>query len=179
MNFAWSFGRQKSAAAADEPAATDHGRPGTDQHARSDHEHARGVYPLYFLANVASRASMLVVLIVLTRLLPTTEYGLFALVVTVGEILEMGSSNWVRVYLLRTEAGAPGMRPRQLGRALVLSAGGTATALIASVLVAPFISADHTAEMTLAVATYVAARDAADHPDIRPALAKPHSLCGH
>jgi O-antigen/teichoic acid export membrane protein len=157
MNFAWSFGRQKSAAAAGQPAAADRGRAGPDQHARSDHEHARGVYPLYFLANVASRASMLVVLIVLTRLLPTAEYGLFALVVTVGEILEMGSSNWVRVYLLRTEAGAPRMRPSQLGRALVLSCGGTAAALIASVLVAPFISAERTAEMTLAVAAYIAA----------------------
>jgi len=158
MNFAWSFGRQKSAtAAAGEPDVADREPLGHDQSARSDHDHARGVYPLYFLANVASRASMLIVLIVLTRLLSTTEYGLFALVVTVGEILEMGSSNWVRVYLLRTEAGTPGMRPRQLGRAMVLSAGGTAAALITSTLIAPFISADHTAEMTLAIVTYIAA----------------------
>src|SRR5215471_8503167 len=148
MNFAWSFGRQKSAtAAAREPDMADREPLGHDQNARSDHDHARGVYPLYFLANVASRASMLIVLIVLTRLLPTAEYGLFALVVTVGEILEMGSSNWVRVHLLRTEAGAGKMRPRQLGRALVL--GGTSAALVASILVAPFISADRMGEMTL------------------------------
>src|SRR5581483_1829928 len=115
------------------------------------------VYPLYFLANIASRAAMLIVLVVLTRLLPTTEYGLFALVVTVGEILEMGSSNWIRIYLLRTEAGAHKMRPRQLGQALVLSAGGTSVALAASILVAPFISADRMCEMMLAVAAYITA----------------------
>ncbi len=158
MNFAWSSGRQRSAVAAScEPAAAGRGYPNQDQHARSDHEHARGVYPLYFLANIASRAAMLVVLIVLTRLLPTAEYGLFALVVTVGEMLEMGSSNWVRVYLLRTEAGARKMRPRQLGRALVLSAAGTAAALATSMLVAPFISAGRMGGMMLAVAVYIAA----------------------
>ena len=157
MNLAWSSGRQRSAAASSyEPAAAGRGYPDRDQHSRSDYDHARGIYPLYFLANIASRAAMLIVLIVLTRLLPTTEYGLFALVVTVGEILEMGSSNWVRVYLLRTEAGAGKMRPRQLGRALVLSASGTAAALVASMVVAPFISADRMGEMILAVAVYTA-----------------------
>jgi O-antigen/teichoic acid export membrane protein len=158
MNFAWSSGRQRSAVAAScEPAAASRDYPDQNQHSRSDHDHARGVYPLYFLANIASRASMLVVLIVLTRLLPAAEYGLFALVVTVGEMLEMGSSNWVRVYLLRTEAGAGKMRARQLGRALVLSAGGAAAALLTSILVAPFISADRVGEMMLAVAVYIAA----------------------
>jgi O-antigen/teichoic acid export membrane protein len=159
MNFAWSFGRQKGAAAADDcaPAADGREGPRQDPHSASDHDHARGVYPLYFLANIAARASMLVVLVVLTRLLPAAEYGLFALVVTVGEILEMGSSNWVRVYLLRTEAGAHKTRPRQLGRALLLSAGGTVAALAAAILVAPFVSAERTGEMMLAVVVYVAA----------------------
>src|SRR6516225_1213368 len=158
MNLAWSSGRQRSAAASSyEPAAAGRGYPDRDQHCRSDYDHARGIYPLYFLANIASRAAMLIVLIVLTRLLPTAEYGLFALVVTVGEILEMGSSNWVRVYLLRTEAGAGKMRPRQLGRALVLSAGGTSAALVASMVVAPFISADRMGEMMLAIAVYIGA----------------------
>jgi O-antigen/teichoic acid export membrane protein len=112
---------------------------------------------MYFLANIAARASLLVVLIVLTRMLPAAEYGLFALVVTVGEILEMGSSNWVRVYLLRTEAGAHKIRPRQLGRALLLSAGGTVAALAVSMLIAPFVSADRVGDMMLAVAVYIAA----------------------
>ena len=78
-------------------------------------------------------------------------------ILTVGEILEMGSSNWVRVYLLRTEAGAGKMRPRQVGRALVLSAGGTCAALVASMVSAPFISAGRMSEMMLAVAVYIAA----------------------
>src|SRR5262249_55330163 len=42
-------------------------------------------------------------------------------------------------------------------RAMVLSAGGTAAALITSTLIAPFISSEHTAEMTLAIVAYIAA----------------------
>jgi O-antigen/teichoic acid export membrane protein len=162
MNFAWSLGRHKDADAR-APTAVTGGNASKrqdrhqDRHSASDQDHARGVYPLYFLANIATRASMLVVLIVLTRLLPAAEYGLFALVVTVGEILEMGSSNWVRVYLLRTEAGAHKIRPRQLGRALLLSAGGTVAALAVSMLIAPFISAERVGGMMLAVAVYIAA----------------------
>jgi O-antigen/teichoic acid export membrane protein len=156
MNFAWSFGRQKGAAAeACAPAVAGHEPQRRDR--QSDNEHARGVYPLYFLANIAARASMLVVLVVLTRLLPAAEYGLFALVVTVGEILEMGSSNWVRVYLLRSEAGTRKIRPRQLGRSLLLSVGGTVAALAISTLIAPFVSAEHVGEMMLAIAVYIAA----------------------
>ena len=114
-------------------------------------------YPLYIAASIAPRAAMFVVLIVLTRLLPIAEYGLFALVVTTGEIVEISSTNWVRVYLLRTEAGAASLKPRRLGRALVLSAGGALAGLATSAAIAPFISSNRTAEMTIAVGVYIAA----------------------
>ena len=158
MSFAWSSGRQKSAVAAScEPMAAHRGNPVQGEHPRSDPDRARAVYPLYFLSNVATRVAMLIVLIVLTRLLPTVEYGLFALVVTLGEILEMASTDWIRVYLLRTEAGASKLRPRRLGRALALSIGGTFVGLSTSMLVVPFISPGRTPEMMLAVAVYIAA----------------------
>lgn len=114
-------------------------------------------YPLYIAASIAPRAAMFVVLIVLTRLLPVAEYGLFALVVTTGEILESSSTNWVRVYLLRTEAGAAKLKPRRLGRALALSVGGTLAGLVTAAAITPFISSDRTAEMMAAVGAYIAA----------------------
>jgi O-antigen/teichoic acid export membrane protein len=124
---------------------------------RSDAVKVRGVYPLYIAANIAPRLAMFVVLIVLTRLLPVAEYGLFALVVTTGEILEMSWTNWIRVYLLRTEAGTAKLRPRRLGRALVLSACGALAGLVTSTLVVPFLNPDHTAEMLVSVLIYIAA----------------------
>jgi O-antigen/teichoic acid export membrane protein len=125
--------------------------------ARADPEKARGVYPLYIAATVAPRVGMFIVLIVLTRLLPAAEYGFFALVVTTGEILDMVCTNWIRLYLLRTEAGAVRLRPRRLGRALGLGAGGTVVALAASLAIVPMISEERAAAMTLAVAAYIAA----------------------
>ena len=152
MNFAWSARREPDGmAVSPESDAAKESRSG------SHVESARGVYPLYFAANAAPRVAMLVVLIVLTRLLPTTEYGLFALVVTTGEILEMASSNWIRVYLLRTEAGANELRPRRLGRSLALSAGCALAGLVISVAVAPFIAGERAAAMMLATAAYIAA----------------------
>jgi O-antigen/teichoic acid export membrane protein len=152
MAFAWSSRGQRDGVAVplQREAAKEGGAP-------SHSESARGVFPFYFAANMATRAAMLIVLIVLTRLLSRTEYGLFALVVTTGEILEMASSNWIRIYLLRTESGAKTLRARRLGRALVLSAGGALVALAAAMLVVPFIGGERTAETLLAVCAYIGA----------------------
>jgi O-antigen/teichoic acid export membrane protein len=158
MNSAWSFRRQKDAIVVPVETAVALGESSSAaKQPRYDADKARGVYPLYIVANVTPRIAMVVVLIVLTRLLPLAEYGLFALVVTTGEILEMASGNWIRLYLLRTEAGRAKLRPRRLGRAVVLSAGATLAGLATSMLVIPFISDGRTAEMTAAVIVYIMA----------------------
>ncbi|MHB8648252.1 MAG: hypothetical protein ACYDAR_20930, partial [Thermomicrobiales bacterium] len=115
------------------------------------------MYFIYVAASVAPRAAMFVCFVVLTRVLPVAEYGLFALVVTLGEILDMTSTNWVRVHLLRTEAGATMMRPRRLGRALGLSCGATLLALAAAVLLVPFVNEARKGELVVATVAYVAA----------------------
>jgi O-antigen/teichoic acid export membrane protein len=158
MNSTSSSRRQKVAIAAPGETAMALGMSSAAaKQPRHDADKARGVYPLYIVANVTPRIAMFVVLIVLTRLLPVAEYGLFALVVTTGEILEMASADWIRIYLLRTEAGQAKLRPRRLGRAVVLSAGATLAALGTSVLAIPFISDGRTGEMTVAVIVYIMA----------------------
>jgi O-antigen/teichoic acid export membrane protein len=60
-------------------------------------------------------------MLVLTHLMPMAEYGIFVLVVTTGEILDMGLGNWVRIFALRSESGSGMLRPRRLGRLIALS----------------------------------------------------------
>ncbi|WP_298956998.1 lipopolysaccharide biosynthesis protein [uncultured Methylobacterium sp.] len=93
----------------------------------------RAAYILYFLANLAPRALMFVLLIVLTRLMPMGEYGLFVLVVTTGEICDMALGNWVRVFALRSEGAGGRVRPRRLGRLVALTVGMTAVSLVFAV----------------------------------------------
>jgi O-antigen/teichoic acid export membrane protein len=122
-----------------------------------DHGTARAAYLLYLIANIGPRLATLVLLVVLTRFLPTDEYGLFALVVTAGEILDMASTGWIRIYLLRTEGGAAVLRPRRLGRALALNFGATSFALVAAAFVVPLISREREGDLLLAALAYVVA----------------------
>jgi O-antigen/teichoic acid export membrane protein len=126
--------------------------PGTAQSAMR-----RVTYPLYVVANVAPRIAMFVLLMVFTRVLPVQEFGFFALVVTLGEILDMTISNWVRVYILRTDAGAPKLSSRRLGRTLTLSWATTLFSLVIAVIVVPMVSAVREIELVLGTIAYIVA----------------------
>src|SRR5439155_874297 len=76
----------------------------------------RLAFLLYFGATLAPRLATLASMLVLTRVLPVAEYGLFVLVVVTGEILESTTTTWIRLLLLRTEAGRGAARPRALRR---------------------------------------------------------------
>ncbi|AWN42031.1 lipopolysaccharide biosynthesis protein [Methylobacterium durans] len=91
---------------------------------------SRSAYALYFLANLAPRALMFLLLLVLTRLMPMGEYGLFVLVVTTGEIFDMALCNWVRIFALRSEGASATMRPHRLGRLLLLTVVTTTLAFL-------------------------------------------------
>jgi O-antigen/teichoic acid export membrane protein len=116
----------------------------------------RVAYPLYIAANVAPRVAMFGCLMVFTRVLPVQEFGFFALVITLGEILDMTVSNWVRVYILRTDAGAP-LSSRRIGRALSLSWGTTVFSLLVAVVTVPMVSAVRDGDLMLGTIAYVVA----------------------
>jgi O-antigen/teichoic acid export membrane protein len=122
-----------------------------------EHDATRSAYLLYLAANIGPRLATLVLLVVLTRILPADEYGLFALVVTAGEILDMASTGWIRIYMLRTEGGAAVLRPRRLGRALGLNLGATSFALVAAAFVVPLISKEREGDLLMAALAYVVA----------------------
>lgn len=56
---------------------------------------------IYGPAILLTRLSALLLLIVVTRLIDQSEYGLLTLVVTVGEMTDIAVTNWLRVALLR------------------------------------------------------------------------------
>ncbi|MFX6759269.1 hypothetical protein ABTH30_20490, partial [Acinetobacter baumannii] len=59
---------------------------------------------LYFGANLVPRLSTVVLLLVLTRLLSRDDYGMFALIVVTGDILDMATGGWVRLFVLSSES---------------------------------------------------------------------------
>jgi len=117
----------------------------------------RATYPLYIAANIAPRVAMFVLLMVFTRVLPVHEFGLFALVITMGEILDMTASNWVRVYILRAEAGAKTLSAPRLGRALSLSWGSMLFSLVVAAIAVPMVSDERAGDLVLGTSVYIVA----------------------
>jgi O-antigen/teichoic acid export membrane protein len=124
------------------------------------------VESMQYLCNVAgsisSRLATLAVLILLPAQLGLHDYGLFALVITLGEIIEMTSSNWFRLLLVRqsiqertVDPGAPtgtaGWRPSFTAIAIGVALLGVVAAAIVSPLMADSASFD----LALAVSIYV------------------------
>ncbi|WP_407524066.1 lipopolysaccharide biosynthesis protein [Methylobacterium oryzisoli] len=116
----------------------------------------RAAYILYFVANLAPKALMFALLVILTRLMPMAEYGLFVLVLTTAEIFDMALGNWVRVFALRSEGAGGRVRPHRLGRLVVLTIGMTGVSLTLAVL-SGLLRHEQGVPFALAVASYLLA----------------------
>lgn len=110
---------------------------------------------LYFGANLAPRFAMLASMLVLTRLLPLAEYGLLALVVTTGECLESITATWIRLLLMRTEAGHGAARRGALHRARRLTLGAVLVSAAIAVPVGILLEGDRAAAFAGATIAYV------------------------
>ncbi|MEZ5877066.1 MAG: hypothetical protein R3D43_04465 [Tepidamorphaceae bacterium] len=108
-------------------------------------------YVLYLASGIAGRAGMLAVLVVITRFLGTAEYGFFALVVATGEMLDMIANNWIRIHVLREQAGRPLIGSVRMGRTLALYGAMTFAAAMAALIVAYLVDAPDTAALRLQV----------------------------
>jgi O-antigen/teichoic acid export membrane protein len=95
--------------------------------------------------------------LVLTRLLPPREFGLYALVVLIGEIADMSCSNWIRLSMLRLDAGYPGTLRSSLVHSIWLTLAGTTLAITVTVPVSLVLEPEHFASFALSVACYVVA----------------------
>ena len=111
---------------------------------------------IYAPAIFLTRVSALVLLIVATRLVDQTEYGLLTLVVTVGEMTDAAATNWLRIALLRL--GGKGDISRGsiylAGRVLLVT---TLVALLISILASIAVVPERWMAFSLAVGAYLVA----------------------
>ena len=119
---------------------------------------ARWGYALSMAGTLVSRLATLAVLILLPRQIGLTEYGMFALVVTVGEIVEMTSSNWYRVILVRQSVNP--VIGAHTGKGLSIGAILALCSLLAVALasgLAPLVVSQNDFEFAIAVSLYILA----------------------
>lgn len=111
---------------------------------------------IYAPAILLTRISALLLLVIVTRLIDQTEYGLLTLVVTVGEMTDVAVTNWLRIALLRLGGKGDVSRGSLMlaGRVLLAS---TALALIVSVVASALIVPERWVEFSIAVGSYLIA----------------------
>ncbi|PDQ21755.1 hypothetical protein CN311_07200 [Mesorhizobium sanjuanii] len=111
---------------------------------------------IYAPAILLTRISALLLLVIVTRLIDQTEYGLLTLVVTVGEMTDIAVTNWLRIALLRLGGKGDVSRGSLMlaGRVLLAS---TALALIVSVVASALIVPERWVEFSIAVGSYLIA----------------------
>ena len=106
---------------------------------------------------LAPRLAAFAVVLVLTRLLPVGEYGLYALTIVVAEVLDMTCSSWIRLAQLRLDSARPRSLVRATMRSLLLTTIAVLAGVAASFAVSPVLVPDRYAEFGLAVGCYVIA----------------------
>ncbi len=109
---------------------------------------------IYAPAILLTRISALLLLVIATRLIDQVEYGLLALVVTVGELTDSAVTNWLRISLLRLGGKGEISRGSMALAARVLAVTtliGLGIAFAAAGLVAP----ERWADFATAVCAYL------------------------
>jgi O-antigen/teichoic acid export membrane protein len=112
---------------------------------------------LYAPSVILPRLSSFVLLIYLTHRLPIGEFGLYALVVAIGETVDMGFSGWIRFSLLRLDIAQPRSWRKALATSYAMYAASTALAVAASIPIGFAIAPERGLEFSLALCAYVAA----------------------
>jgi O-antigen/teichoic acid export membrane protein len=109
---------------------------------------------IYAPAIFLTRISSLLLLVIATRLIDQTEYGLLTLVVTVGEMTDVAVTNWLRIALLRLggkgEISAGSLM--LVARVLVVT---TVLAVAISALASGLVVHERWSEFAIAVSVYL------------------------
>lgn len=109
---------------------------------------------IYGPAILLTRISALLLLVIATRLIDQTEYGLLTLVVAIGEMTDIAVTNWLRIALLRL-GGKGDVSRGSLALAGRLLVAATGVALVISVAAAAIVVPERWAAFSFAVAAYL------------------------
>lgn len=112
---------------------------------------------IYGPAILLTRISALLLLVVMTRLIDQTEYGLLTLVVTVGEMTDVAVTNWLRIALLRLGGKGDDVSRGSLKLAGEVLFVSTLLALVVSVVASAVIVPERWVEFAIAVCSYLIA----------------------
>lgn len=110
----------------------------------------------YAPAVVLPRLVALVLVVVLTRLMPIGDYGLFTLVMTAGEVIDGIAANWVRIALARFGGGRPETLGAEAARCGRLYALALTVALPVAGLAGLWLGRDRVGGFLLALLLYLA-----------------------
>lgn len=111
---------------------------------------------IYAPAIIFTRISALLLVIVATRMIDQTEYGLLTLVVAVGEMIDVAVTDWMRISLLRL-GGKGDVSRGSLARAASILFGTSALALVVAIPASIIVVPQRWMEFLLAVAAYLVA----------------------
>ena len=108
---------------------------------------------LSIVGTLISRFATLAILILLPARMGHAEYGLFALVITAGEMIEMSTSNWYRLILVRQATGREERSSGGLPLWLLIGVCAVLAAALA-VAIAPAIMGANATAASFAIALY-------------------------
>ena len=111
---------------------------------------------IYAPAILLTRISALLLLVVATRLIDQTEYGLLAFVATIGEMTDVAVTNWLRIALLRL-GGKGDISRGSLIRAGKLMLVATAVAISISFAASAILVPERSLDFAIAVCGYLIA----------------------
>jgi O-antigen/teichoic acid export membrane protein len=111
---------------------------------------------IYGPAILLTRISALLFLVIATRLIDKTEYGLLTLVVTVGEMTDAAVTNWLRISLLRL-GGKGAVSKGSLTRAGFILFVMTMIAFAVAVVASNYVAPERWSEFSIAVCAYLSA----------------------
>lgn len=110
---------------------------------------------IYAPAIFLTRISALLLLMVATRLIDQTEYGLLTLVVTVGEMTDIAVTNWLRISLLRL-GGKGEINTGSIRLAGQVLLGTTLVGMLVAIAASGLIAPERWTEFAIAVCAYLA-----------------------
>jgi O-antigen/teichoic acid export membrane protein len=109
---------------------------------------------IYTLAVALPRISAFALMLALTRLLSSAEFGFYALTILIGETADMIGSDWIRLALLRLDSHSPSLRPALRQSVWLTVVTALATTLFAAIA-AHYLAPGRSFGFVMAVTAYV------------------------